>query len=65
MRLPNPPLLLVTDRALARRSLAEIVAAALAGGCRWISLREKDLPEDEQVVWPACSSRRRANMARA
>ena len=50
MRLPNPPLLLVTDRAQARRSLAEIVAAALAGGCRWISLREKDLPEDEQVV---------------
>ncbi len=50
MRLPNPPLLLVTDRTQARRPLAEIVAAALASGCRWVSLREKDLPEDEQVV---------------
>ena len=50
MRLPDPTLLLVTDRTQGRRSLPEIVAAALGGGCRWISLREKDLPEDEQVV---------------
>lgn len=50
MQLPDPPLLLVTDRAQARRSLSEIVAAAVAGGCRWISLREKDLPDDEQIV---------------
>jgi thiamine-phosphate pyrophosphorylase len=47
--LPNPPLLLVTDRRQARRPLPEIVGAALSAGCRWISLREKDLPEDEQV----------------
>jgi len=46
---PNPPLLLVTDRRQARRPLSEIVGAALSAGCRWISLREKDLPEDEQV----------------
>lgn len=50
MRLPEPPLLLVTDRHQARRSLAEVVAAALTAGCRWVSLREKDLPEDEQVT---------------
>ena len=50
MRLPDPPLLLVTDRAQARRPLAEVVAAVLTGGCRWVSLREKDLPQDEQVV---------------
>ena len=36
-----------------------IVAAAFAGGCRWVSLREKDLPEDEQIAirahaCPAC-----------
>jgi len=49
VRLPDPPLLLVTDRRQARRPLAEIVGAALGAGCRWISLREKDLPEDEQV----------------
>jgi thiamine-phosphate pyrophosphorylase len=47
--IPDPPLLLVTDRRQARRPLPEIVGAALAAGCRWISLREKDLPEDEQV----------------
>jgi thiamine-phosphate pyrophosphorylase len=47
--LPDPPLLLVTDRRQARRPLPEIVGAALSAGCRWISLREKDLPEDEQI----------------
>ena len=50
MRLPDPPLLLVTDRRQARQPLAAIVSAALDAGCRWISLREKDLPEDEQIV---------------
>jgi thiamine-phosphate pyrophosphorylase len=49
VELPDPPLLLVTDRRQARRPLAPIVAAALNAGCRWVSLREKDLPEDEQV----------------
>lgn len=49
-RIPDPPLLLVTDRRQARRPLAEIVSAAVAAGCRWISLREKDLPEDEQAL---------------
>jgi thiamine-phosphate pyrophosphorylase len=49
-KLPDPPLLLVTDRRQARQPLAGVVAAALAAGCRWISVREKDLPEDEQVV---------------
>jgi thiamine-phosphate pyrophosphorylase len=49
MKLPDPPLLLVTDRAQARRPLAEIVTAALLSGCRWVRVREKDLPEDEQV----------------
>jgi thiamine-phosphate pyrophosphorylase len=50
MRLPDPPLLLVTDRRQARRPLSEVVAAALAAGCRWVSVREKDLPDDEQIA---------------
>ncbi|MEA2902818.1 MAG: thiamine-phosphate pyrophosphorylase [Alphaproteobacteria bacterium] len=50
MTLPEPPLLLVTDRRQARRPLPEVVRAALAAGCRWVSLREKDLPEDEQIT---------------
>jgi thiamine-phosphate pyrophosphorylase len=50
VKLPSPPLLLVTDRSQARRPLPAVVAAALDAGCRWVSLREKDLPEDEQIV---------------
>ena len=49
-RLPDPPLLLITDRRQARLPLPEIVAAALTAGCRWVSVREKDLPDDEQVL---------------
>jgi thiamine-phosphate pyrophosphorylase len=48
VRLPQPPLLLGTDRSQAKSDLVEIVAAAFAGGCRWVSLREKDLPAAEQ-----------------
>jgi thiamine-phosphate pyrophosphorylase len=50
MDLPDPPLLLVTDRHQARLPLAEVVAQALAAGCRWVSLREKDLATEEQVA---------------
>jgi thiamine-phosphate pyrophosphorylase len=49
LKLPDPPLLVITDRRQAFLSLAEIVEAALAAGCRWISVREKDLPVDEQI----------------
>ncbi len=44
--LPVPPLLVISDRAQARRPIEEIAAAVLDGGCRWFSLREKDLPAD-------------------
>ena len=50
MKLPRPPLLVITDRQVARRPLAEIADACFAGGCRWLSLREKDLPHDERVA---------------
>ena len=42
---PESPLLLITDRAMARRPLREVAAAALRGGCRWVMVREKDLAE--------------------
>jgi thiamine-phosphate pyrophosphorylase len=48
--LPAPPVLLITDRKQARRPLEEVVAGALRGGCRWISLREKDLPDKDQAA---------------
>ena len=48
MRLPVPPLLVISDRRQARRPLEELAAAIFAGGCRWLSLREKDLPPAER-----------------
>jgi thiamine-phosphate pyrophosphorylase len=51
VRLPEPPLLVITDRRQAALPLVDVVAAALTAGCRWISLREKDLPESEQLAW--------------
>jgi thiamine-phosphate pyrophosphorylase len=48
--IPEPRLLLVTDRGQARRPLREVVAAALSAGCRWVSVREKDLAPDEQIL---------------
>jgi len=50
VKLPAPPLLLVTDRHQARHALAEVVAAAVTAGCRWVSVREKDLPGSEQIT---------------
>ena len=46
--LPSPPLLVISDRSQATRPVDEIAVAAFAGGCRWFSLREKDLPADER-----------------
>lgn len=43
MTLPEPPVLVITDRRMATRPLVEVVERALDGGCRWILLREPDL----------------------
>lgn len=43
MTLPEPPILVITDRRMAARPLGDVVGAALGGGCRWILLREPDL----------------------
>ena len=50
MALPNPPLLIISDRSQARRPLTEIAGAAFEAGCRWFSLREKDLPAAERLA---------------
>ena len=59
MVLPVPPLLVISDRHQARRPLEEVAEAVFAGGCRWFSLREKDLPPDR-----AARSARRVGGAR-
>jgi thiamine-phosphate pyrophosphorylase len=50
VRLPDPPLLLITDRKQARKPLEDVLGAAFAAGCRWASMREKDLPAHQQVA---------------
>jgi thiamine-phosphate pyrophosphorylase len=41
--LPFPPLLVISDRHQGSRPLEQVAEAAFRGGCRWFSLREKDL----------------------
>jgi thiamine-phosphate pyrophosphorylase len=48
LKLPNPPLLVISDQSQAQRPMVEIVEAAFAGGCRWFSLREKGMPAEER-----------------
>ncbi len=43
MTLPQPPLLVITDRRQASRPLEAVAAAVFDAGGRWLSLREKDL----------------------
>jgi len=50
LTLPDPPLLLITDRTQAQKPLADVVTAALDAGCRWVSIREKDLPAADQIA---------------
>jgi thiamine-phosphate pyrophosphorylase len=49
VKLPEPPLLVITDRHQARLPLEEIAEAVFAAGCRWLSVREKDLPADDRL----------------
>ncbi|MBQ1026886.1 thiamine phosphate synthase [Micromonospora sp. C95] len=52
MQVPSGVVLL-TDRRVARGGLVEVVAAAVAGGVRWVVLREKDLPRVERLALAA------------
>lgn len=48
--LPHPPLLLITDRKRAIRPLETIARDAFAAGCRWLSVRDKDLSGAERAA---------------
>ncbi len=50
MRLPDPPVLLITDRAQMLGPWNEVAGAVLEAGCRWISVREKDLDPAERLT---------------
>jgi thiamine-phosphate pyrophosphorylase len=43
--LPTPPLLVISDRHLARTALPDLAEAAFKAGLRWFMVREKDLDE--------------------
>jgi thiamine-phosphate pyrophosphorylase len=49
MPLPDPPLLVITDRRLAEQPLPQLAERLFACGVRWLSLRDKDLPDAERV----------------
>ncbi len=48
--LPRPPVLLITDRIQAKVPVETVAAGALEAGCRWILLREKDMPAAERLI---------------
>ena len=48
MRLPVPPLLVISDRRQTRLPLEQVAKGVFEGGGRWFSLREKDLPPAER-----------------
>jgi thiamine-phosphate pyrophosphorylase len=52
LRLPEPPLLVITDRRQARAPLEDVAAAVFAAGGRWLLLREKDLASLERMISP-------------
>ncbi|WUI55024.1 thiamine phosphate synthase [Micromonospora zamorensis] len=47
---PPSGVVLLTDRLVARGGLGRVVAGAVAGGVRWVVLREKDLPRAERAA---------------
>jgi thiamine-phosphate pyrophosphorylase len=49
LTLPDPPILVITDRRMASQPLADVVGAALHGGCHWVLLREPDLATDDII----------------
>lgn len=50
MSLPEPPVLVITDRHQARRPLPDLARAVFEGGGRWLLLRDKDLVRPERVA---------------
>jgi len=50
LTLPDPPILVITDRRMAARPLGTVVESALDGGGRWVLLREPDLDTDALIA---------------
>ena len=50
MSLPDPPVLVITDRHQSRMPLPALAAAVFEGGGRWLLLRDKDLAQAERIA---------------
>jgi thiamine-phosphate pyrophosphorylase len=50
VKIPSPPLLVITDREQSLLPLEAVAEAVFKAGCRWLSLREKDLPPEERLA---------------
>ncbi len=50
MNLPDPPILIITDRLRCAESLEDRAASLFRGGCRWLSLREKDMTPPDRLA---------------
>ena len=50
MILSAPPVLVITDRQQAHIPLEDVAEALFAGGCRWLSLREKDMQAADRLA---------------
>ncbi|MEU5669604.1 thiamine phosphate synthase [Micromonospora sp. NPDC047762] len=50
---PPSGVVVLTDRRVAREGLDRVLAGAVAGGVRWVVLREKDLPRAERAALAA------------
>lgn len=50
MSLPDPPILIITDRRHCAEPLENRAAALFRGGCRWLSLREKDMTPPDRLA---------------
>jgi len=48
--LPQPPIMVITDRGQAPAPLVETLRPVLAAGIAWVGVREKDLSEGEQIA---------------
>jgi len=49
LRLPDPPILVITARHRCAEPLDDRAAALFRGGCRWLSLRENDLAPTKRL----------------
>ena len=50
MILPNPPILLITNRSMVNNSLKNTIVKTFDGGCRWLMIREKDLSDSGRMM---------------